>query len=296
MKEEGRKSVLNEKEIDFIAGLVAAGEKGAQDRTLLDRERGMLVEQRFEVIWYEWENKRWEKVLDAIKGIPEHLDLNCLMMANFSGKPYVASIARFSVMMLFKNATAYLSAEQVKLVAQVLYRIDPSGSGLGDEPWKGLFLKNAKKSFPDDVEKMIEEAEKAGIEKSEYVSQVLRPMLSHILHGTNEIDLATTLYKRDDLLANIGKFYGVSNLDWQEQQNLLAAGDILMRGLSGETFSPRYLKRAVEVYRWLRNNKAIDIGDRIKIIETYDLFEFDRVSERAKNRKIRGIAKKLKII
>lgn len=287
---EERKSVLGlDLSLKEIDGLLSDPDAGAgwsvAAQNMLENKRESILENfRREVR----DSKDPGDAIKAILEIPEEEKLGVEMI----------DLGEVSVRILFARATKCLSTYEVELVGKVLMRMYPNGKGLGDEPWKTMFLANAKKSFPDDVEKMIEAVTEAGIDEKDYIDEVLRDMLLNLTYNVSQGDLTRAILSHKNLLSNISDFYGIDSLDFGEKKRLLKAGDASLaesyRAFKGCGFE--YITKAVETYRWLRNNKVIEIGDRIKIVETYDLCEFDRISKRAMNARIRGIAKRLKII
>ena len=298
--EEGKvkgKSVLEPEEIDFVAGLIPEGKEGASDRILLTEQRGLSMQQRLREIWDAWQNRMWKTALDAILKIPERAELSLLNMPDCYGDTRLESIARVSAVMLFKNASKHLSVSEVRLVEEVLKRIDENEQGLGNEPWKTLFLENAKKSLPSNAREMVETVGKAGIDGQEYIKKVLTPMISGLTHNAEEEDLVRAIYNHENLLFDIGDFYGIDNLDWAEEQRLLKTGDTLLERYPDEIPNSIYLSRAIGVYTWLRNNDIIEIGEgRQEITEIFQECELDRISQKKRDKEIRRIAKRLKII
>lgn len=272
-----------------------------QDTDLSDETRSTLKKQRESVV--EEMKQKAQKSADPISGIkaileiPEHEGLG----------EKIVNLGKISVKVLFWRATESLDAEQVKLVGQVLRRVDPNGNGLSGEPYWTMFLQNGKKSFSDDAQKIIKAMEEVGINKEdqdEYVNEVMHFVLLRILGATSEEVLANAILGHENLLCYIAKFYGFDNLDWQEKQRLLSAGDILL----GKSFrdsgdwGPIYLKKACEVYKYLKEEMAIN--KRADILEILDKI-LDRCTVGSKigniicgkwnTMKIRRIAKKLKI-
>lgn len=266
--------------------LSSADDLNAGARNMLKDKRELSLKQMSRKV-LDSENPR-----DAIKAILEIPEKEKL-------REEIIDLGRISVIILFTRAKEHFSTYEVELVGKVLMRMYPDGLGLGKEPWKTMFFANAKKSFPNNTDAMIEEVEKAGIDKQEYIDKVLRHTLSRVLHGTDEEILANTIFEYRNLLSNISNFYGIDNLDWQEEQRLLRAGDILLKRHfeSKKTLTNYKLTRAIKVYRWLRNNDVTKIGDRIKIAEIFQECEVvGRISKKLKYIRIRKIARKLKII
>lgn len=299
-EKEKRKSVLTEGEIDFVAGLIAEGKGNEQDNILLSEQIGLLIEQQLREVWDAWQDRKWERVLAGVLKIPERTIL--ADMPDCYGKTELGSIVRVSVMMLLRPDSNYLSVEQVKLVGEVLRRIDENGEELSDEPWKTMFFENAKKSFPPDAMKMVEAVKEAGINEQEYI-KIFRHMILSLIHNANQGDLVEVIYTHNNFFSDIDNFFGISNLDWREKALLLEAGDTFLARWYRED-SPQYLEKACQVYEWL-NEKAVAVYRRVEIVEIRDRYLTkvpvcgaigDAISSRLSAMKIRRIAKKLKII
>jgi hypothetical protein len=275
-----------------------------QDQDLSPGTRDMLWKQRESVV-EEMKQKALKRKdpisgIKAILEIPEHEGLG----------EKIVNLGKISVRVLFWRATESLDAEQVKLVGQVLRRVDPNGNGLRDEPYWTMFLDNGKKSFSDDAQKIIKAMNEVGINKEgqdEYVNEVMRFILLRVLHGTDEEILTDAILNHENLLYYIAKFYGFENLDWEDQQRLLSAGDILL-GKWFREYGPQYLEKACQVYKYL-NEKVTGIDKRymeiVKIREGYLAKKPTRITfgyaisvklvEMRIRRIIRGIAKEFNI-
>jgi hypothetical protein len=91
-----------------------------------------------------------------------------------------------------------------------------------------------------------------------------------VLHGTDDEILADAILNHENLLFYIAKFYGLENLDWEDKQRLLSAGNILL-GKWFREYGPQHLERACQIYKFLYEKAKMAIDKRyMQIVETRD--------------------------
>jgi hypothetical protein len=254
-------SVLNEEEIDFAAGFILEGEEGAKDKILLTEQRGLLMGQRLQEVWGAWQDKKWENVLNAILKIPERACLSLLDMPDCYGKMRVESIARVSVIMLFKNVVSHLSAEQVKLVSQVLRRTE---SGLNREPWKKMFLEMSRKFFPEYIGKVVEALSETGIYEQEYLNAVWEHAMKVL---ANDEDLTR------ELIMNKTFVQLVTYIDEKMNNGSQIHGKKLLE-VSDALLARDKVYDACQVYKALKKEQSFLIGPgREEIIKISDKYQ-----------------------
>jgi hypothetical protein len=287
------KPVLNSGEIDFAACLATRDGPGDRDAKFLEDQNNLLAEQRLSNIWDAFQNKKWISVLDAIKEIPEYVNLCLLAMEKFPGEPYVRTMGRLAVAMLFKDAQekdtgAHFSLEQMKSVVQFLRITD---EGLNREPWKAMFLKMAREYFPEHIEKIVEALCEAGIYEQEYLSAVWEHAIQVL-----EDDEALT---KELVFENVGNGRFVELVTYIDKnmhngsqihgKRFLEIGDTLL--------AQKRVYDACQVYKALKKEQNLLIGGtREKIIGISDMYQegnaFFHFSQERMVRKIKGIIKK----
>ena len=214
--------------------------------------RHMLKDQR-ELVLIQMRRKAIisESPIGAIKAILE-------IPAGEDLDEEIVSLGEISVRILFARAKEHLSVDEVELAGRILKRMYPDGGqGLGDEPWKTMFLENAKKFFPADAEKMVKAVKEAGIDEREYV-QVIWERAIDIL---SDDEMLLKQVKRNDDFVKIVVYVDeyMHNQSSLHEQRLFDIGDILL--------SQGYIYAACNVYKTIKQQNFFVDDTRKKIIE-----------------------------